>query len=517
MKHYVESAGKYGIIEDTPDYRLPKEAWTSVRNIRPIDGIMVPIDSDKLLEEVQTYGEDVTYIQYLPDISEPNWFFGAQSYALVVRDNNATEISSSLLGSVASKWTGGVGTVNIFNNGVDNPFQVVVSPTPDLVALSAWPANYKCKMMRPFREFWVAGDISDSGTRYNQLIHWSAPSAPGVVPPDWDYASSTSKSGRKDLADEGGSVVDAVTVGRSFYIYKDETTWAMSFKGGVGVMQIDPFMNSVGVFAPNHWAVLPDNTVFVVGPMGVIVHDSVGSQRPVFKRRIQRWLDTTRDSVNYRNGYVTHLYRTKEIQYAFPSNGSTFCDMAIIWSYEDGHVFIRDMPDTTTGGVGQWDQSSNVPVINDLTSTINSYDDLIDSQVIDRLRRTTMYIADGPSFTGLYAQEEKGTVITYETELVKTGMLMGTQPIDDKLIRSVTPFVTADPGVTIEITIGYQDELQGRVTWEETRSFTPSTDVKADFRVEGKIPCIRFRATGEWSLYGYMIDYDIQKGRQRNA
>lgn len=513
MIFYVEQAGKYGVVEDAPDYQLPKEAWTSVRNMRPINGVMTSLQTDKAVTSPTTT-DTLTFLYAIRTASEIYWFVAGQSDAFLLDSSTASTIRTNLTGAISNKWTGGLGSVPIFNNGVDDPFAVTYDPTVGYTALTGWPASYKAKMVRPFREFWIAGDVTDTGSRYNQLIHWSSPAAPGAMPPDWDYSDSTKKSGRQDLADEGGSVVDGLTVGRVFFVYKEETTWTLSLKGGVSVMQIDPFMNNVGLHGPNHAQILPDNNVFLVGPMGVIRHDMRGNQTPLLKRRLQRWLDATVDATNYKNGYVTRMPAKKEIHYCFPSNGSTLCDTALVWSYEDDYLFIKDLPDVSAGGSGPWDESGSVPLINALTGTINSYTNVIDRQVPVGLQSHGVYAATDD----VYTHETEGGGFSYAPgELIRTGLLMDTAPEEDVYIKSVTPYISGQPSTDIQITVGWQDEIEGRVNWELTRTYDPDTDVKADFRVEGKIPCIRFQGSGDWSLFGYAVDYEVQGRRQRNG
>lgn len=511
MEYFVEQAGKLGMVDDSPDYLMPKEAWTSVRNMRPINGVMRSLDSDRSITSPTTT-DTIQYVYPVRSTSQVYWFCGGQSDAFVIDASGSSTATSSLTATTTTAvWTGGYGTVPVFNNGVDNPFRLDTSPA-GTTALTGWPANYKCKMMRPFREFWVAGDITDTGTRYNQLIHWSAPAAPGGMPPDWDYASTTSKSGRQDLADEGGNVVDALTVGRVLFLYKEDTTWVMSLKGGVEVMQLDPYMRNTGVFAPNHATVLPDNNVFIVGGMGVTRHDTSGNSVPILKRRLQRWLDSQIDATNFRRGFVTRLPGTKEILYCFPSNGNSACDMAVVWNYEDDYTFVKDLPSLTASAHGPWDETGSIPTINSLTSTINSYTNVIDRQVPVGISNSCLYAADDDVYT---METEGAPFSTATTELVRTGLLMDTDPYTDCLITAVTPYVRGELTSPLQVTVGYQDTLEGDVTWEETETITSAGLPKAHFRVEGKIPCVRFRCEGEWALYGYAVEYEQAGRRQR--
>lgn len=511
MEYFVEEAGKYGMVDDAPDFLLAKEAWTSVRNMRPINGVMRSMDSDRSITSPTT-SDIIQYIYPVRTPSQVHWFCGGQADAFIIDSGGASTVRTNMTASTTTAvWTGGYGTVPIFCNGVDDPFYLNTD-TPGYLPLTGWPASYTCKMMRPFREFWVAGNITDTGTNYNQLIHWSSPAGPGSMPPNWDYADENQKSGRQDLADEGGSVVDAVTVGRVLFLYKEETTWAMSLIGGLAVMQIDPYMRNTGLFAANHASVLPDNNVFMAGPMGVVRHDTSGNIQPILKRRLQRWLDAQLDASNFRRGFVTRLPANKEIMYCFPSNGNSVCDMALVWNWEDDYAFIRDLPSATAGHHGPWDESGAIPSIDELTNPINTYTNLINRQVPVGLTNHSVYAAADD----IYTMETEGAPFTQAaTELVRTGMLMDTDPYTDVLVKSVTPYCTGSLGADLQISVGYQDTPEGVVTWGQTKTVTTSSLPKADFRVEGKIPCVRFRCEGEWSLYGYAVEYEPAGRRQR--
>lgn len=511
MEYYVEQAGKYGMVDDAPDFLLAKEAWTSVKNMRPVNGVMKTLQSDRSITSPTT-SETIQLVYPVRTPSQVYWFLGGQGSAWIIDAASAQSVTAALTATLSTAvWTGGFGTVPIFCNGVDNPFALDTT-TPTTTALTGWPANYKAKMMRPFREFWIAGNITDTGSNYNQLIHWSSPGAPGAMPPDWDYGDDTKKSGRQDLADEGGSVLDAVTVGRTFYIYKEETTWVMSLIGGVAVMQLDPFVPNMGLFAANHATVLPDNNVFLVGPMGVVRHDTSGNITPILKNRLQRWLDAQIDATYFNRGFVTRLPEHKEIMYCFPSNGSSTCDLALVWNWEDNYTVIKDMPDVTAGHHGKWDESTSIPTINALTGTINSYTNLINRQVPVGLTSHSVYAAADE----VYTMETEGAAYSLaQSELVRTGMMMDTDPYTDVLVKAVVPYCRGSLTSDLQITVGYQDTPEGVVTWEETKTLAQSDLPKADFRVEGKIPCLRFRCEGEWSLYGYAVEYELAGKRLR--
>lgn len=511
MEYFVEQAGKYGMVDDAPDFLLAKEAWTSVKNMRPVNGVMRSLDSDRAITSPST----TDIIQYVYPIRTPSqvfWFCGGQSDAFIIDAATASTVRTNMTANTSTAaWTGGYGTVPIFNNGVDEPF-FLNTTTPGYLPLTGWPASYSCKMMRPFREFWVAGNITDAGNNYNQLIHWSSPAGPGSMPPDWEYADENLKSGRQDLADEGGSVVDAVTVGRVFFVYKEETTWVMSLIGGRNVMQLDPYMRNTGLYAPNHAQVLPDNNVYMVGPMGVIRHDTSGNIHPILKQRLQRWLDSQIDATNFRRGFVTRLPAYKEVMYCFPSNGSSDCDLALVWNWEDDYAFVKDLPALTAGHHGPWDETASIPTINSLTNSINSYTNVINRQVPVGLTSHSVYAADA----SVYTMETEGAAFSGgATELVRTGMMMDTDPYTDVLVKAVTPYCKGSLTSDLQISVGYQDTPEGDVTWEETKVLGQTDLPKADFRVEGKIPCLRFRCEGEWTLYGYAVEYEPAGRRLR--
>ena len=88
----------------------------------------------------------------------------------------------------------------------------------------------------------------------------------------------------------------------------------------------------------------------------------------------------------------------------------------------------------------------------------------------------------------------------------------GSIKADTSLVKHVTriiPKIYASAGAEIEISVGYQNEIDGAVTWKHVGTFDCDNDWKHDCRVSGRLIAIRFRSTTNisWYLSGYSVEW----------
>jgi hypothetical protein len=83
-------------------------------------------------------------------------------------------------------------------------------------------------------------------------------------------------------------------------------------------------------------------------------------------------------------------------------------------------------------------------------------------------------------------------------------------PHSIKFVRGIYPKITADPGVTVDISVGGQEHPEATPIWSTPVAFDPNSDVKVNVRVSGKLIGVRFVSSsgGQWKLHSYGLDID---------
>ena len=164
--------GSIGWAPDMDGFELPPNAWTDVSNVRFRNGYVEQMPGQ--LECVVSYTPStvpVTHWMCHFQTSTTKYIVAAGTTKCIVWDPTQGEFTSienagaPLTGTIANKWSGGgFSGYLVVNNGVDKPQTWDANLANDLTALSGWDANWRCKAMRPFKNYLVSLNVTKSGT-----------------------------------------------------------------------------------------------------------------------------------------------------------------------------------------------------------------------------------------------------------------------------------------------------------------------------------------------------------------
>ena len=141
----------------------------------------------------------------VPIQSEVFWLYMGLAKGYTVQQSGThsdiTRAAGDYTGAATDKWNGGVlGGIPVITNGVDAPQSwSPVSASQQLIDLPNWPANTSCRIIRPFKNFLVAFNITLSSTVSPYKIKWSNPADPGSVPSSWDHPDATKDPVYRDV------------------------------------------------------------------------------------------------------------------------------------------------------------------------------------------------------------------------------------------------------------------------------------------------------------------------------
>lgn len=357
-----------GINRDLSATELPIGYVTDANNVRFREGYAEPF-----LGHTAAYPVSGSPIPVAPYSAFPirlpsgvYWIVAGANKVYAVTGTPAvwTDITRTTGGNYAAtldiRWNGGIlSGVPILNNGVDipqmwNPADVATK----LTALANWPANDRALVMRPWRFNMVALNMTVGGVRRPYRLKISGPADPGSVPASWDETSLTSNVYLQDL-DGAGNIVDGLTMREAFIIYRENSTYKVTFTGGDALYSVQPLFTTSGILARD-CVVEVDGSHFVLTNTDLIVHDGnslksvldKGSRRTLFQTMSPEFRQT-------RCFLVKNIY-FNEVWVCYPSLESTGpCDRALVYNYKDNTISFRDIPQAVSGNTGQVDDSIN--------------------------------------------------------------------------------------------------------------------------------------------------------------
>ena len=256
------------------------------------------------------------------------------------------------------------------NNGVEVPQYWAGDTAQNLAALPGWDTGWRCKFLRPFKNFLVAGYISKSGTNYPHMIKWCAPLEPGQITAagDWDEADPAIDAGERDLAETPDLLVDALPMGDQLIIYKERSMYSaqQSFDDSVFITRRLP--GDVGLLARGCVVDTPvGHVVLTAGDL--VVHQGQGTQSVLegkWRKRLFQFIDSTSAT----RCFLTVNPKKAEVWVCYPLVGATVCTQALVWNWLTGAVGHRDLPNATYGATGQINFAA-ATTMNGLTGTMD--------------------------------------------------------------------------------------------------------------------------------------------------
>tara|TARA_R100001510_G_scaffold20491_1_gene17901 strand:- start:7856 stop:9394 length:1539 start_codon:yes stop_codon:yes gene_type:complete len=498
-----------GMAKDVNPTGLPNEMFSHTENTRFEDNA-----AKKFLGHDSVFSAPAVAPYFLINLTGAtnNWYYAGTAKIYKTDGTTNTDVTRTSGGDYSTNLTGvGNWVGSIFNgrpllcNGVDDP-QILDTSSGKFVDLNNWISNSTCSSIRPYGNYLIALNLTESGTNFPNRVRWSDSST--GIPSSWT-ASATNDAGQNTIGDEGDFIVDGFQLNKSFIIYKERSTWLMNHIGGNLVFSFQKLFNDTGILSRN-CAVEFNNKHFVVVEGDLIVHNGV-SKDSVATNIVKRTLFNEIDSTNFKNIFVLHNKAKTEIWTCYPTVGSTNCNKALVWNYSTNKFSFRDLPNVlhiATGIVNPgasssvWSGQSQTWISYSTASSWGQriYNPSLVSILMAGTTDTKFYRGDngfdfaGENFT--MTLERKGLILDGNTNTVKQ-------------VRKVTPKI-AGTG-TAQISVGSSMSPNGTYTFNAAQEYNPNTQNKVDARATGKYIAIRFQHTSAstFELNGYDLEYEV--------
>lgn len=506
-----------GVIKDPNPSDLPLTTWDDVRNVRFHNG-----KTYKSQGHEQVFPNPPANPLYLmPYLSQnvPYWFSASAGKLHRTEGTTWADVSRPTGGaygaSLDRNWNGGfLNQVAIMNNSFDIP-QSMQPTGSTFVDLPNWPAAYRAKIIRPFKNYLVALNITNNSVDQPTTVKWSSPADPGEVPFTWDVNDATNDAGESFLADTPGAIVDGKKLKDSFIIYKEDSVYAMRYIGGVFIFQFQQLFDDIGMIAPNCVAEF-DGKHFVVGQGDVYVHNGVQKSSVIDGKMKSYLYDSFKQGGGGTNTFVVPDYNNTEMWICYQRGSSQssipYANQALIWNWRSDTWTIRDLPEVTFGTHGIVDPQKS-----------DAWDD--DNQTWDTDTTVWGSASYNPSKTKLVFSSPPdnaiytvGDVSEFAGKPFFSYMEKTNISLDDDLnlknITGITPHITGSGEA--KIYIGSNNLSDGAVTWQGPYTYRIGQDFKVDCRVNGRYFGVRFEfsSVGTWTLNGYTFEMTKPIGKR---
>ena len=507
-----------GINRDLSPFELPPEMWSDGNNVnfrRMRTNSTLGYSNPFSLEDAEV---SPTYLQYFTDNIDPFWLYcgdtGTGSRVYKTDGATATEVSTTEFTITRdASWSGcNFNSLVVLNARSEHP-QVLPYPYTTLVDMpnwgsTAWPAASRCEVIRPYKNYLIAMDCYDDiGTRYANMVRWSSPAQQGDVPDSWDPEDPASSAGLYNLADTPGRIVDGLTLGDYFVIYKSDAVWVMQFIGGTFTMKFRKlFGDEAGALNKDCIAEF-EGKHFVLGPAGAYIHNGSSKEEimdnwvkdELFLNINPDYRSDVRVAVDHNNGEIW-------VYYVSTNTSLPYADKALIWNWREAIWTKRDLQDASFiaegyvdpngTGVDGWDSDSG---------TWDEALDVWDGEISFNSQLKTLLIANYTD-QKFYANEYvSGTDKFFPQSFVKR---IGIDMNDDrsfKLVTRIVPHIqSANP---VNVTIFMSDVQTPSPTIAATAIFRPGIDEDIDCHCVGRYIGIQFESSSTWTLNGYTIEW----------
>ena len=531
----VRNLGAAGIVSDIHPYDLPSNVFSAGVNVRFENGTVSRGPVSRSVFDLTAY--DPTFSPgYVFNV--PPAITGNESLVTIASDySKAYEIvGSTVINITASAMSATsdtlaptthsfLGAVTYLNKRSHVPFMRRQADAA-FVPLSNWDSDWRCAVLRPYKDFLIALDVRKGAAEFPQMIKWSDITQYGDAPPSWDATLTTNSAGENILNEMKGRVLDGLGLRDTFMLYGENEVWAMNYTGGAFIFDFRKRFDDVGVIAPN-CVVEVDGQHFVFDRNDIIVHDGA-SKRSLAHGKNKDFIfrGLIRDLQHL--CFVTHNPALNEIMFAYPSqdrlvgfaNPTTGCNRAAVYNYRRDNWTFYDLPNVNSATyavveTGQTWASAGATSWADMGGTYMVDTAFNDRHLIMASRLDASQAITASRLIGFDLISGSRLARPVVTELLRDAFAerigidldeAGVQISAYKSLLKVYPqavVTEGEGGITFQF--GANDVPALSPVWDVAQSFDPLVDYQLNVRSAGRYIAHRLRHTGnaDFSYSGF--------------
>jgi hypothetical protein len=500
-----------GVILDIDPVNVPDNYWTETANLVPRPGRMERARGYQEIYPTPLFAP--YFVMASPQLGIPWWIYaGFNNVATIDQLGSHSDVTPDVLISPVAEngWSGGnLNGLAVLNAVENEPVYWFDGIGAKCLPLPGQRASTRYRVMRPFKYHLIGLGVTDPGGDFLDAVHWSNAADPGQIPDTWIPAADN-EAGDNILADEDGAIIDGMALRDSFFIYKQDSVYEMTYVGGQAVFRFRKVFGSTGVLTRNCIVRVKGSHV-VLGNGDIYRHDGQNMES-IIDSKLRDVFFSTIDDVTYENSFCVYLEPREEVWFCVPTTGLTRPSLALVWNVttnEFGYRLIPDADFAASGVVGeqqgpeQWDDDSqawNEDTSGWLEQTLSNTEDSI--LIADAVEQK-LYLAN----QGVTADGDG-----YRATVGKLGMVIG-DPQHEKAIRRIWPHINAPAAATFTLELFNQRDPMGPLEQVAVRQFSVGGEgvpVNVNARYLGMR--IYSEDSLEWDIAGMDIEYS-QQGR----
>jgi len=226
--------------------------------------------------------------------------------------------------------------------------------------LTGWLANTTAQRLLTYNNRIIAlnGDGSYTGSENlgNVSLIWSTPITALGTLAGIDFAARSTNSAGDDIVTETvGEILDAAELGEYLIVYKEDAVLQYQDVGDPLYLVGRLLFDDDGLYSPGCFTAIGDGKHFVVGNYGIYLHDGGPNKENISRGRIENALYKDVDENARDRAFVFHHAADKEVWMCYSSVGrtgtTTGCNKAFCYNYKTNTWYKRDLPVSGNDGI----------------------------------------------------------------------------------------------------------------------------------------------------------------------
>jgi hypothetical protein len=526
--------GRIGVITDVNDVDLPIGAVSDARNVRFSDGRITNAHVWREALASPSAGTPV-FTFSVESASDFDILGYVSSDGRAVHVYNGAETEVTPVGYVAAESVAVRSFCALqglyYLNQEDRVPWVYDSGSGDYEDLANWDSNHRCKVLRGFKDYLIALNITKTATVYTNMVKWSDIAQFQTIPSSWDPSDTTKSAGENTLSEIKTEILDGLQLRNSFMVYAADQVWNMEETGGPDVFNFYKTFGDRGIINTN-CVVEVDGVHFVFDDDDIYMHDGVSPPKSICEGKVRKRIFRNLDLTKRTKFFVLHDRPASEVWFCYNSKNSdllwtgedlAYCNVAAVYNYIADTWTFFDLPNVSSMTSVSWQTS---PTYADLAVETyadmgGTYADLIANTTRSTFAASVLDADVGITVTRfLNADSGLGISLGFAAvaELEVTPFAQRTGLDLDEAIpeirtyknyRSVYPQVTTDSqGISMSFKFGGVDMPSQSLEWDALQTFDPYTDYKVDTRSRGRYLAWYFTAenSNTYSFSGFDLD-----------
>ena len=505
-KQLLRLQPKHGVIFDTADHEASEDFWTNCSNVQFRDGFASRLQGFRNAYEAEI--ANIAPIEFYHAINTElgpavSWLlFQKNGDAHAIQSGLDIKIDNGLLSTVDKPWEYSSALINslpVISNARDEPVYwdggLVLQTLPD------WTATESCRFIAVLKFHVFAMNISGPGGTFVNLVKWSAATEPGTVPSSWTPAADND-AGDVELADSPGPILCAYPLGDALYIYKRSSTYQVRFVGGNSVFAFRKVQSASGALTPRAVCDI-GGAHFIVNDGDILINDGT-SRKSVGESRVKDFLFNQISDDEFVQLFCTYNRAKDEVLIGFPTQGSTYCDLALVYDLSRDSFGVRDLAQVTHAPVGQVRDS--IPS----DTWANSTEVWADATEV---WAAALFVGATDSLMTLktveFTQEDVNEVTVMDAVIGRTGLTFG-EPERVKFVRRVH-VRTREPFNILFVRAGGSMTPNGAITWAPEVPIANTQSIVNIFATGRYIGIeIRSDSGSTWKITGVDLEAELR-------